>query len=88
MITRDAWLTALNEVSGVDADPSSLTMREFAELLGITHGPAKRQMALLVQAGRATKTLKRIRRGDGQVVAVTSYRLAAEAAHDSAPSTR
>lgn len=85
MINRDAWLTALNEVCAVDNDPASLTMRDFAALLGIQIGAAKLRMARLVRAGKATKTVKHVCRSDGQVIVVPAYRLVTGGAHDQTP---
>ena len=75
-INRDEWLTALHAVTN---DPlpetDAVTVREFAEMLGIGRATADRKLAKLVAAGRATETTKLVRRTAFGVVRVPAYRL-------------
>lgn len=84
MINRDTWLAALDEVCAIDNDPAVVSMREFADLIGLKRSAAQMRMELLLQAGKATKTVKRVRRSNGQVVTLPGYRLVTDGAHDQA----
>jgi predicted transcriptional regulator len=76
MITRDDWLNALKEATVPEpADEESLTIAEFAALLGVERAQASKRMRLLVKKGKAELTRRQIRRVDGGLIYVPSYRL-------------
>ena len=75
-ITRDEWLNALREAGLHDEDdPGALTVMEFAALMGYKRTAAHRRLLLLVQAGKAKQTTKRMSDGQGRRLIVTAYRL-------------
>lgn len=71
-ITRDDWLTALRETEPVN-DPDALTVKELAELLGISVCLAQRKVPKLVAEGKATRTKKRVVDSAGRVQVVPAY---------------
>jgi predicted ArsR family transcriptional regulator len=77
MITREAWLSALEaSIPKVVNDPGLMTREELAEFLGVSWSTAKRHGERLVKAGkaeRATKTI--VVPGNGRRMIVTPYRL-------------
>ena len=77
-ITRDDWLSAIREATeplpSAD-DDESVTIADFATLLGVQRCQAGKRMRMLVHAGKATLTRKSIRRVDGGVIWVPAYRL-------------
>jgi len=76
MITRNEWLAALDEANTPPPqDPNVLTVREFADLLGIGRDAAGDRIALLVKAGKAERVTKVIRNVSGSLVKVPAYRL-------------
>jgi predicted transcriptional regulator len=77
MITRDAWLAALEETMPQPVnDPNAFTREELAEYLGCSWSTAKRQGERLVKAGKAERTTKQIIvKGNGRLMTATAYRL-------------
>jgi predicted transcriptional regulator len=78
MITRDDWLKALTEAQAAPLpdDPTVLTLRELGELLKLSREQASRKVQFLVEAGKAERTTKLIRRaGDMYPRKVNAYRL-------------
>lgn len=73
-ISRDAWLAALHGAADA-GDPESMTSGELGDLLGVTRRTALEHARRLIKAGKAERTTKRIRRGNGYLQVVTSYRL-------------
>jgi len=79
-ISRDEWLHALQEAN-IDLcihDPDSITTGEFGEMLNIDRSAAARRLKLLVKAGRATRTTKRVQGSDGRTVTLPAYKLVEE----------
>jgi hypothetical protein len=77
MITRDEWLSALNEAGYHDEkhDPDAVTAPEFAALFGISRRAAECRLKRLVEIGQATRTFKRTTRMDGKPLTLPAYRL-------------
>jgi hypothetical protein len=77
MITRDEWLSALQEASTVlpEQDPDLMTARELGELLKCSVGTAKRKAVRLIEVGKAERSTKLIRMPDGSLRSVPAYRL-------------
>ena len=77
MITRDDWLQALKDATAPPPpeDLDTLTINEFAKIIGVQRAQASKRMQILVDAGKATVTRKAIRRVDGGVVYIPAYRL-------------
>ncbi len=76
-ITRDDWLRAVGEAAiepDMD-DPAVLTLQEFGNLIGMARSAALPRMNRLLEAGKATRTRKRIRRSDGAIMSVPAFRL-------------
>lgn len=75
-VDRDAWLTAIRDAQAADLPSSdALTVAELGALLGFKKEAAARRAQMLVAAGKAEKTTKRVMITDGQVRTVTAYRL-------------
>lgn len=76
-ISREEWLTALNEAGFKDDehDPESITVPEFAALMGMTRITAERRLKALVTVGKAKKAYKRVVRANGAPQTLPSYRL-------------
>lgn len=76
-ITRDEWLRALNEATGLDStdDQSALTQTEYAHLMGVTVSTAHGQLAALVRAGKATRTKKWAISSYGRRLQYIAYKL-------------
>jgi predicted ArsR family transcriptional regulator len=75
-IDRDEWLAAVYEVCGLPRhDDGSITIREFAEMIGVKHTTAKVRMRRLVGEGRAVQTMRRITDVLGRSQYVPAYRL-------------
>lgn len=75
-INRDEWLSAMKDAGLHDeGDPESLTVMEFATLMGLKRTTAQRCLSGLVEAGKARQTKKRIMDSQQRAVIVTSYRL-------------
>lgn len=76
MITRDEWLSALNEaVQPPEQDPSVLTASEIGALMGFRKPAALRHADRLVRTGRAQRATKVIQISNGQLRVVPAYRL-------------
>lgn len=76
-IDRDAWLSAV-AAAGFHAtadDRDAVTIKEFAEMLGVGRSRAEDRMRQLVDQGMAVTTQKRIVRCDGAQHPVPAYRL-------------
>ena len=76
-ITRDDWLTALNEAGyTVDVDDqSAVTIGEFAEMFQVTTSTAQSRLDALVKAGKATVTQKWGTTSYGRRVQYKAFRL-------------
>lgn len=77
-INRDAWLKAVEDAEAKSRelpDSDSLTVQEFAALIGMNRFAAMDRIRALVAMGKAEKTKKKIRRTDGVVITATAYRL-------------
>jgi hypothetical protein len=76
-ITRDDWLTAIEETRAhqADQDPGLVSYYEFAALMGITYGTAMKRLKELVAAGRAVRTTKRTVIANGRCLNVVAFRL-------------
>jgi hypothetical protein len=76
-ITRDDWLTAIEEThkDQADRDPSLLSYAEFGALMQVCQGTAMRRLNGLVEAGRAIRTTKRMLTPDGRIRSVVAFRL-------------
>jgi len=76
MISRDEWLEALRDVTApLEENSDAIMVREFAEILGVSHGQAGRKMRQLVASNRAVQVRRQLRRSDGGVIYVPAYRL-------------
>ena len=79
-ITRDDWLNAIRE-AGIDdpvGDPDAVTAGEFAAMFGIDRNAAMRRLVQLVEAGKATRTTKRMTDVLGRSVSYPAYKLIQE----------
>jgi predicted ArsR family transcriptional regulator len=72
-ITRDEWLSALNEP--VNNDPNAITVVELAAMLQIGRTAAKERMAKLVKDGKAVRLSKIVTNQDGRRHRVPAYKL-------------
>lgn len=75
MISRDDWLTALKDAEEQLPESDALTVKEFADLIGMERNSAQARLLLLVKAGKAHRTTKQIRRSDNRIMTTTAYRL-------------
>ena len=76
-ITRDEWLTALNEAAQPEppAETDLKTALELAEMSGVSRHTMNIRLARLVAQGKAERTTKPFKRTNGSVITVTAYRL-------------
>lgn len=76
-INRDEWLAAVkaaNEAPLPETD--TVTIVEFADLIGMERAQASKRMRGLVTTGLAQRAPKKlVRRADGGIIAVPAYRL-------------
>jgi hypothetical protein len=63
-ITRDEWLKALGEAVA-PPDPEALTTRELAEMLGIPRKTMDNRIRLMVDQGKAMRTVKVVTTAQG-----------------------
>ena len=76
MISRDDWLTALKEAEDAPLPVSdALTVEEFAALIGMKTGAARKRLLLMLAAGTVVQTTKQFRRSDQRIATATAYRL-------------
>lgn len=73
-ITRDDWLKALGEAVK-PVDPEALTVRELAEMTGISRRAMDEHVRRLVDAGKAIRAYKVVQNSAGQQRHVAAYRL-------------
>lgn len=75
-ISRDDWLAALQEAREAPLPESdALTIRELADLVGVSRVQMWRRVEVMVKAGTAIPTLKLIRRNTTGTMRVPAYRL-------------
>lgn len=78
-IDRDAWLSAIRAVQNAplqDENADALTVVELGKLLGLSRAQAAKRANDLVDAGKAIRVTRAIRRSNGGgVVTVPAYRL-------------
>jgi hypothetical protein len=76
-ITRDDWQKAIEEVNAtlLDADPSVVTLYEFADLMGVAYQTSRKRLFGLVKAGKAVQTTKRVRTHDGRIRTLVAFKL-------------
>ena len=76
-ISRDEWLQAVDEAkrTTIVEDPSLLTLGQYAALMGVHVNTARRQLAVLVAAGRAERLSRVVRAVDGSMRRVPAFRL-------------
>lgn len=77
-ISRDEWLKALTEAGMANPDEhddSAVTIREFAQMMGLAEFTAATHLRNLEAAGKATRTRKRLVNSYGRTVAYIAYRL-------------
>lgn len=80
MITKDAWLAALDAAQMLPPDdPDAITIAEFAALVGVKRVAAQRRLDQLVSKGLATPTRRWVDTGWGRR-SVLAYGLVASAA--------
>jgi predicted transcriptional regulator len=72
-ISRDEWLSALNE-SDVN-DPAALSMAELSALLKIARSTAQLRIDRLVKEGKAARTSKVVTTDTGRRYRITAYKL-------------
>ena len=76
MISRDDWLSAMNDAMHAPLPPSdALTVVELAEVFGVQREQARRRAHVLVSSGKAEHTTKQVRRANGGVITVPAFRL-------------
>lgn len=77
LITRDDWLKALADTTQeqVETDPSIVSYNEFADLLGVAYGTARKRLNGLVKSGRAHRVMKRTLTADGRCRNVIAFKL-------------
>lgn len=75
-INRDEWLKALADAGFSDEDDqAALSLREFAELVGLPESTAKYRLKHLVASGKARRTQKRGLSVQGKVCMLNAWRL-------------
>lgn len=75
MITRDEWLKALTEAgTQPEHDADAVTTEEFATMMGLPTRTAFSKLQVLIKAGKAERTRKRVQASRGTTT-VTAYRL-------------
>lgn len=75
-ISRDEWLRALADIGeSEEDDQGALTTDEFMATIGMDRQRARRQLEKLVVFGKAVRTRKLARTGDGRKVHMIAYRL-------------
>ena len=76
-INRDEWLAALAAIDSFprEHDPTSLTMPEFAQLVGLKTSAARDRMLKLLTAGKAERTTAYRADCGGRQQRVPAYRL-------------
>jgi hypothetical protein len=74
MITRDEWLSALDDATA-KCDPDAVTVRELAALLGVERKTAYLRVVRLVETGRAVATFKTSVGPSGLPRRVPAYKL-------------
>lgn len=81
-ITRDEWLSALDEAraaGAIDPHPDAITVAQYAELVGCSNCVARRHLQMLEKAGRAKRVMKPVRCGDGGYRPAPAYVLVKDA---------
>lgn len=74
MITRDDWLKALGEAVK-PIDPDAFTVRELADMTGISRREMDEHVRRLVETGKAVRSYKIVPNSAGQQRRVAAYRL-------------
>jgi hypothetical protein len=75
-ISRDEWLSAVAELERAPLpETDAITTQEFAKMIGVSRSVAHRRLGLLVDAGKAVRATKQMRRTNGGVVSVPAYQL-------------
>lgn len=75
-ISRDEWLSALNEAGvSVEDDSEAVTVAEFCQLFSLRRQAGVSRLEALVAAGKATRTRKRAPTSEGKMVSYIAYRL-------------
>ena len=72
VITRDDWLKALGETVR-PVEPDALTVRELAEMFGISRKTMEERLHKLVETGKARRTAKYVTNGAGYQRRVSAY---------------
>ena len=62
-------------ISDIGFDQNAFTMREIADILGVSHSHAGRIVSAAIQAGRIERVQKRICTKDGRQAPVPAYRI-------------
>ena len=75
-ISKDDWLKAISDIGyeTVD-DQSAVTIREYADMMGIPLGTASGHLRSLEKHGRAVKTTKRCASAAGRMLMHVAYKL-------------
>jgi hypothetical protein len=76
-ITRDEWLSALQEadLAPPDDDPRAVTIAEFQQMFGLKRCAATRTLQELEKAGKAKRTNKMSVTPAGRRIYYVAYRL-------------
>jgi len=75
-INRDEWLSALRDAGLYqEVDSDSLTVQEYADMMGLKRAKAQRQLLALVAAGKAARTHKRVIDSNGRQYVYTAFKL-------------
>lgn len=77
MITRESWLEAVRQAGfdAIEIHAEAMTLREFADLLGLSRSRAEDRMRQLVATGVVTLVRKYVTRSDGSRYPVPAYLL-------------
>jgi hypothetical protein len=75
-ITRDEWMAAMSDVENapLPADDALSTL-DFAKMMGLSRSQAHRRLMLLLEAGKAERCTKLMRRNGVGVVQIPAFRL-------------
>lgn len=75
-ISRDEWLKALSDAGmAIVDDPSAITIKEFAEMFGMSLTTATRHLVALVAKGHAIETSRHGMASDGRRCRMRAFRL-------------
>jgi DNA-binding Lrp family transcriptional regulator len=75
-ISREEWLAAFNEVEAAPLpEDDAVSTLEFAKMMGISRAQAHRRLSMMLDAGKAERCTKTIRRVNMGIVQIPAFRL-------------